>query len=339
MYLIRFDLRAPGADGPARSALHRTAVEMAAFVDDHGCGSIVVSEHHASDDGYLPSPFVLAGALAATTSVTPIVVAVTLLPLHDPVRLAEDIVTLDHLSAGRAMVVLGVGYRPAEYELYGVDFAARGRIAEEKLIRLLDLLDGATAATDAVRVTPAPYSRPRPLLAWGGGTPVAARRAGRHGLGFFGQTDAPALRTAYEDAARAAGHRPGLCVLPSPAAPYTVFVADDVERGWDEVGPSLLVDATAYRAWHDGAGTTAATASVSGDPTAAGLRGPGSAHRVVDAAGARAIEAEHGLLALHPLCGGLPPEVAWPYLRHAVAAVAPGGTGGTGGTIAPGEIG
>src|SRR5688572_22431359 len=152
MYVVRFDLRAPGVDGPGRSARHRAAVDMARFVDQHGCASIVVSEHHASDDGYLPSPFLLAGAMAAATSSTPIVVAVALLPLHDPVRLAEDIVTLDHLSGGRAMVVLGLGYRPVEYELYGVDFRRRGRIADEKLARLIELLDAAGAGTDAVRV-------------------------------------------------------------------------------------------------------------------------------------------------------------------------------------------
>lgn len=320
MYLVRFDLRAPGVDGPGRSARHRAAVEMARFVDRHGCGSIVVSEHHASDDGYLPSPFVVAGAMAAATTATPIVVAVALLPLHDPVRLAEDIVTLDHLSEGRAMVVLGLGYRPVEYELYGVDFARRGRIADEKLARLLDLLDGATAATDPVRVTPAPLSSPRPTLAWGGGSPAAARRAGRHGLGFFAQTDAPGLREAYVAAAEAAGHRPGLCVLPSPAAPYAVFVADDVDAGWDEVGPSLLVDAVAYHRWNRAAGTDARTASLSSATTVEALRSAEGAHRVVTAAGAGQVLADHGLLALHPLCGGLDPAVAWPYLERAVAA-------------------
>lgn len=321
MLVARFDLRAPDADGPARARLHRTAVEMAGHLDRHGPATIVVSEHHASDDGYLPSPFVLAGAMAAATSASPIVVAVTLLPLHDPVRLAEDIVTLDHLSEGRAMVVLGVGYRPVEYELYGVPYAERGRIADEHLARLLDLLRGADAGVDEVRVTPGPYTSPRPLLAWGGGSRAAARRAGRHGIGLFAQRDGDDLREAYEAAAREAGHEPGLCVLPSPDAPYAVFVADDVERGWDEVGPSLLVDAVAYAGWNRATGGPT-VASVSTASTVEGLRASPTAHRVVDAAGAAAIRRDHGLLSLHPLCGGLDPDVAWPYLERAVAVVA-----------------
>lgn len=323
MFLVRFDLRAPGVDRQGRSARHRAAVDMARFVDQHGCGSIVVSEHHASDDGYLPSPFVLAGAMAAATESTPIVVAVAILPLHDPVRLAEDILTLDHLSGGRAMVVLGLGYRPVEYELYGVEYSDRGRIADDKLARLLELLDDAEVAEAAVRVTPQPYTSPRPTLAWGGATRAAARRAGRHGIGFFAQTDAPELRDEYENAARAAGHRPGMCVLPNPAAPYAVFVADDEDRGWEQVGPSLLADAVAYHEWNTAAGTTAGTASLSSAATVEELRAADGAHRVVTADGARALLAEHGLVTLHPLCGGLDPEIAWPYLERGVEAVQP----------------
>ena len=320
MYVVRFDLRAPGVDGRGRAARHRTAVDMARFVDQQGCASIVVSEHHASDDGYLPSPFVLAGAMAAATSATPIVVAVALLPLYDPVRLAEDIITLDHLSEGRAMVVLGLGYRPVEYELYGVDFHRRGRIADEKLARLLGLLDTSSTGTDPVRVTPAPFTSPRPTLAWGGGTPAAARRAGRHGIGFFAQTDAPGLQEEYEAAARGAGYDPGLCVLPSPATPYAVFVADDEDAGWDDVGTSLLADAATYHQWNAAAGTADTTASVSSAKTVGALRDAAGAHRVVTPTAARSLIAEHGLLALHPLCGGLEPDVAWPYLERAVAA-------------------
>lgn len=299
---------------------------MARAVDDAGVGTLVVSEHHAADDGYLPSPFSLASAMAAVTTRTPIVIALTILPLQDPVRLAEDIVTLDHLSEGRAMVVLGLGYRRVEYELYGVDFARRGAIADAKLARLLDLLDGRTTPV----LTPRPLTRPRPLLAWGGGSVAAARRAGRFGLGFFGQTDAPELGVAYAEAAQQAGHEPGLCVLPSPAAPYAVFVDEDADEGWETVGSALLADAIAYRRWNLEAGAAAVaaerTASLSSAATVEDLRAELGAHRVVTAAGARELIAEHGVLATHPLCGGLDPAIAWPYLHRAIEAVS--GEGG-----------
>lgn len=320
MYLMRFDLRAPGSTAEQRADLYRTAIDMARYGDEHGCGSIVLSEHHSSDDGYLSSPLTLAAAVAAATESVPIVVAATLLPLHEPARLAEDLVTLDHISRGRVMTVLGLGYRPEEYELHGVDYAERAKVADDKLAQLLELLRDAGGSTSP-RVTPAPYSSPMPTLAWGGRSRAAARRAGRHGIGFFAQTDAPGLREAYETAAQGAGHPPGLCVLPSPDTPFIVFVDDDVDRAWDEVGPALLVDAASYRSWSDAAGTTEGTASLSAATTIEGLRATPASHRVVTRDGARKIVAEHGILGLHPLCGGLDPDVGWRFLRNAVDAV------------------
>ncbi len=323
MYLARFDLRGPGLDRAPRAAQHRTALAMASWLDERGCGSIVVSEHHVSDDGYLPSPLPFATALAAVTTRTPIVVAAAVLPLYDPVRLAEDIVTLDHVSQGRAMVVLGLGYRPVEYELYGVDWHRRGAVADAKLARLLELLDAAAAGTDPVRVTPAPHSAPRPLLCWGGRSLAAAQRAGRHGLGFFAQTDDPALRTTYEEAARAAGHQPGLCVLPPADMPLITFVHDDVDTGWAEVGPAMLVDAAGYHDWAAAAGTAEGTASMSPAASLDDLRRAEGAHRVVTPDQARHLAERYGTIGLHPLCGGLDPDLAWTYLRRAVAAVGP----------------
>ena len=73
---------------------------MSVWGEQHGALSIVLSEHHASPDGYLPSPLILATALAARTSTIPIMVAALLVPLHDPVRLAEDMAVLDIISNG-----------------------------------------------------------------------------------------------------------------------------------------------------------------------------------------------------------------------------------------------
>ena len=114
MFTMRFDMRAPGKDATQRAALYRCAIDMAAWADQRGCVSVIISEHHASDDGYLPSPFALASAMAAVTSNVPIVVAAAILPLYEPVRMAEDMIVLDHISAGRTMFVLGLGYRPVE---------------------------------------------------------------------------------------------------------------------------------------------------------------------------------------------------------------------------------
>ena len=322
MYMMRFDLRAPGASPAQRADLYQATLDMAVWAEDNGCSAVAISEHHASEDGYLPSPLMVAAGVAAVTSKISITVAAAILPFYDPMRLAEDLIVLDHLSRGRAFVILGVGYRPVEYELRGMEFTERGRVADEKLEVLLSTLRDAGTDATTPRVTPAPFSQPMPMLAWGGQSKAAARRAGRNGLGFLAQGPGPGLAEVYEQAARDAGHEPGLCYLPPGDAPQIVFVNDDVDQGWDDVGNAMLADATSYHDWNEAASTTSSTVSLSAARTVDALRAEGGAHRVVTAAEASALAAKHGMLSLHPLCGGLAPDVAWPYLERAAGAVA-----------------
>ncbi|MCC6226178.1 MAG: LLM class flavin-dependent oxidoreductase [Microthrixaceae bacterium] len=323
MFLMRFDLRSPGADASQRAARYRTAIEMSAWAEERGCVSVVLSEHHSSEDGYLASPLTLAASIAAVTRNVRIVVAATLLPLHDPVRLAEEIIALDHISEGRVLVVLGLGYRPEEYELAGLDYRRRARLADERLAELLDVLDTAGDTSAWPRVTPAPFSPPRRRLAWGGRSIAAARRAGRFGIGFFAQTDGAGLAEAYEQAATEAGHTPGLCLLPPPEMPLIVFVNDDLDEGWNDVGEAMALDARGYYEWSSVAGTAERTASFSKASDVESLRAANGAHRVVSATQAKQLVAEYFVLGLHPLCGGLDPQLAWEYLRRAADAVGP----------------
>ena len=321
MFSMRFDLRVPGMTPVQISDQYRTALEMARWTDDKGCTAIGVSEHHAAADGYIPSPLVLASAMAAVTNKARILVGAALLPMYDPVRLAEDMIVLDHISSGRVSYVLGIGYRPDEYQLYGIDFAKRGAIADAKLAKLLEILREASKAGAAPRVTPRSFTAGRPAIAWGGASKAAARRAGRNGLGFFAQIDTPGLREAYVEAAREAGFEPGMCVLPSRAVPGTVFVHSDPNQGWSEVGPYLLADATMYAAWNKDTGHD--TVNLSTGRTIDELRAERAAHRVLSVNEAIESARRWGRLPLNPLCGGCPPDVAWRYLRRAVEEVVP----------------
>lgn len=320
---MRFDMRAPGRSPAEIARLYETALDMCAWADERGCQTIAVSEHHASEDGYLPSPLTMAAAIAAVTSRTPILVAAALLPLYDPVRLAEEMIVLDHLSRGRVLYTLGLGYRPVEYELHGVDYRRRGAVADEKLTTLLDHLRSASAGSATPRITPAPFSGGGPMLTWGGSTARAAARAGRNGLGFIAQSSDASLAAAYEEAARAHGHEPGLCVLPPPDSPSSVFVAADVDEGWAALGEALLADATAYYAWNEAAGLAESTVSLTRGATVEELRAANGSHRVVTVDEAVGLVQRHGALNLQPLCGGLDPEVAWPFLRRVVDEVVP----------------
>jgi alkanesulfonate monooxygenase SsuD/methylene tetrahydromethanopterin reductase-like flavin-dependent oxidoreductase (luciferase family) len=321
MFTFRFDMRAPATGAPT-TELYSAALDMAAWGETHGCVTALVCEHHMASDGYLPSPMLLASAMAARTTTLPITIAVVLLPLYDPVRLAEEMVILDIISKGRTSFVAAIGYRPAEYEMYGIDYHQRGKIAEEKLGVLLQAKTGEPFEHEgrAIHVTPSPVTAGGPFVAWGGGSTAAARRAGRHGLGFFAQKGDPALGVAYEAAAREAGHEPGMCLLASVDAPTTVFVAEDVDQAWAELGPYLMHDVLSYAEWNEG---NTDTSSLSFVTTAEELRAENRSHRIFSVDEAIAFVRAGAPLALHPLIGGLPPEIAWRYLNTVADKVMP----------------
>ena len=127
----------------------------------------------------------------------------------------------------------------------GVDWARRGRIADANLDLLLRLLAGGPVDVDGrrVHVTPGPATKGGPRIMIAGGSPAAARRAGRHGLGFIAYADTPGLRETFEAESLAHGHQPGPVMFPDEHSPTAVFVADDVDAAWAEIGPFLLHDA------------------------------------------------------------------------------------------------
>jgi len=318
VFTLRFDMRAPDAGAPA-SSLYPAALEMAEWAETHGLILLVVSEHHAADDGFLPSPLPMAAALAARTRCVPIAVSALILPLYNPVRLAEDIGVLDHLSGGRVSYTLGIGYRSEEFESLGVDYHRRGEIAESHLAVLLKALDGQRFAADGRRVLARPAPEGKVRLSYGGGTPQAARRAARFGLGFNAQNNLPEVVEAYHDECARLGRVPGRLQQPRPGFPTTVFVADDVDRAWAEIGPYLLHDAVSYADGHHDPNIV----SLSTAGTIDALRAANGSHRIYSVEQAVEAIARDGVLSLHPLCGGLPPDLAWPYLRRVVDQVMP----------------
>jgi alkanesulfonate monooxygenase SsuD/methylene tetrahydromethanopterin reductase-like flavin-dependent oxidoreductase (luciferase family) len=321
MFTMRFDMRSPHTGAPTPD-LYGAALDMAEWAETRGCVSAIICEHHTSSDGYLPSPMLLATAIASRTTSLPIMIAVVLLPLYDPVRLAEEMTVLDNLSRGRVSYVAAIGYRPIEYEMYGVDFHRRGRIGEEKLELLLRAKTGEAFEHDGrrIHVTPPPLTPGGPAVLWGGGSAAAAKRAGRLGLGFLAQGGGAELEQAYADAARAAGHEPGMCLVPSVDTPTVVFVADDVDRAWDELGPYLMNDVRGYAEWNVGDTTTASLSFVD---SAEALREENRSHRILTVDEAVECVRAGMPLGLHPLIGGLPPELAWPYLRTVAERVVP----------------
>lgn len=323
MLTLRFDMRAPAAGAPT-AELYAAAIEMCGWAETRGAIAAVLSEHHGTEDGHLPSPLVLAAAIAARTNALAIMLAAVVLPFWDPVRLAEEMSVLDIISKGRVAYAFGLGHRAEEYAHFGIDMHRRGRLADDKLTLLLHLLRGEPVHHDGRRIhlTPPCVTPGGPSIMIAGGSAPAARRAARHGLGFIAQTNSGGLKQIYEDQCRAHGREPGPARFPDDDAPTTVFVADDVDRAWCELGPYLLHDAVTAAQYRHGDDTVASISRAASVDELRAAPGPYRIFTVDEAVGHLRTGRSLPLL---PLCAGLPPAVAWPYLERAASAVARAG--------------
>src|SRR5882724_1697455 len=207
--MIRFDMRAP-FDLP-HEELYPAALEMAAWADRVGIDVIMLSEHHGTDDGYCAAPVVLAAGMAARTQRIRLRWAAVLLPLHDPIAVAEQIAVLDQVSGGRAEVVLGAGYVPAEFAMFGARMEDRATVVEERTALLIRALEGGPVERHGAsfRVTPRPVQQPRPPVIMGGAVAATARRAARLTDGFYPTVHDADLVALYEAECRTLGREPG----------------------------------------------------------------------------------------------------------------------------------
>ena len=159
------------------------------FAEAGGFGSVWIAEHHLSPFGLVGAPSVLAAAVAQRTARVQIGYAVAVVPLHHPVRLAEEIAWVDNLSRGRVVVGVGAGFSPFEMEALGVPLAERHERMEEGEAILRGLLEresfswaGKHWQVPPVTLRPRPYRGVAPTLlraTSGGASLRAAARAGR----------------------------------------------------------------------------------------------------------------------------------------------------------------
>ncbi len=321
MFTMRFDMRAPEIGAP-RADLYAAALEMAAWGEANGCFSVQVCEHHRSEDGYLPAPLILASAIAARTTTLPIQVAALILPLHDPIEMAEQIAVLDLISAGRVSYVVAIGYAESEYAMFGREVKGRGARLEECVRVMRRAWTGEAFEFEGrpVRVTPLPLREGGPTLLMGGGVAASARRAARLGMGMIAMGSNPDLETIYREACEAEGCAPSLCINPPAGLALSAFVSRDPDEAWAKWGSYLLHDAQAYAAWM-GDGIDSATKSVA--TTVDELRAAEGSYRIFTPDEAVAEIRARGLLIMQPLCGGLPIEFAWQSLETLASDVLP----------------
>ena len=235
---IAFANAGPFARPDAAAALGRIA-------EEHGVESVWTVEHVIIPVDYqsaypynregrikgeeldIPDPLIWLAFVAATTSRLLLGTGILILPQRNPIVTAKEIATLDQMSGGRVRLGIGVGWLEEEFDALGVPFADRGRRTDEHVAVMRALwsgrasFDGEFTSFGEAIAHPVPAQGQGVPIVVGGHTPVAARRAGRIGDGFFpgkGSIDElKELVAVMRAAAEAAGRDPDAIELTAGA--------------------------------------------------------------------------------------------------------------------------
>lgn len=243
-----YDFRNPAQWRQDFEDFYRERLQQITEAEDKGFGSVWLTEHHFCDDGYTPSPLVVASAIAARTRQMRLGTNLMLLPLADPIRVAEDAATLSLISGGRFDLGVGIGYRQLEFDQFGRKLSHRPSLVEEGIEILRRAWSGKPVNFSGKRfevgdlsVTPAPVHTPALYL--GGMAPPAIERAARVADGFL-STGGIGMDTYCESLDKQGRAEQGRIVLGCWA-----IIAEDPEREAARIGDHLIYQTNAYSQW------------------------------------------------------------------------------------------
>ena len=207
---------------------YRLLLEGARFADRRGFHAVWTPERHFHAFGGLyPNPSVTAAALAAITTRVRLRAGSVVLPLHHPVRIAEEWALVDNLSGGRVDISFASGWQPNDFALAPQNYADRKRLMMEGIEIVRRLWRGESVSFPGpdgkmveVRTLPRPHQRELPIWITTAGSADTYRTAGEAGANvlthLLGQTveDVAAMISVYRDARKKAGHAgPGRVTL------------------------------------------------------------------------------------------------------------------------------
>jgi len=311
MSIARFNCVQPGVEPQEMAKRYQAFVDMAEYADQHGFAMITLEEHHGAENGWSPSPLVMAGLVFGRCKNIGISLSALLVPLHDPLRIAEDLAVLDLASGGRMTTIAGIGYRPEEYAAHGKDWKNRGKLMDECIDAILKAWTGEPFEYrgTTVRVTPVPVTKPHPTLLIGGTSKVAARRAARFGLPLFPAAHMPELEAYYYEQCKEYGTQ-GFCMMPGAETAMT-HIAEDPDKAWAELGQHFFHEASTYHSWQ----TPDIKSAVHSHATNVEELRKEGIYEVLTPEQAIQKANETGAINLHPLVGGMPIDAGWESLR------------------------
>jgi alkanesulfonate monooxygenase SsuD/methylene tetrahydromethanopterin reductase-like flavin-dependent oxidoreductase (luciferase family) len=244
-----YDFRNPPPRALSFEALYRANLAQIAWAETLGFDSVWLTEHHFVDDGYTPAPLTIAAAIGERTKRMRIGTNLVLLPLADPLRLAEEAATLAILTEGRFDLGVGIGYRELEFGAFGRKLSQRPSLMEEGVAVLRQAWSGEPVRVagkryriDGLRVTPKPARPPRLFV--GGMTEPAIARAARIGDGFL--STGGIGHDLYVSALSAAGKPRSAGAI---CAGHWAIVAADPEAEAKKLAGPILHQANQYIAW------------------------------------------------------------------------------------------
>ena len=213
-------------------------ISDAVLAEELGFLSSWYGEHHFRECQWTPSPMLVAATVAARTTTLRVGTAVTLLPFHDPIRVAEDAAVADVISGGRFDLGVGPGSQYEEFVTFGKDPATMNKRAWEAIDWMRRAFtepgefshQGRFYDIPAMTFTTKPAQDPLPMW-WGGMGPQNLRRAAERGMHLIAPFNA-----GFDAALVAAGRDPADHQV---AVMIPVVVADSSERAWEIAGPGL----------------------------------------------------------------------------------------------------
>ena len=236
---VVYDFRNPVGSGVDNKTFYSELMEQAVWLENLGLDLIWFTEHHFVDDGYLPSWIPVAAAMAARTKNVRFSSDISILPLYQPVRLAEDLAVVDNLSGGRIELGIGLGYVPWDFNGYGIPLKQRVSYTDEGLEILTRCFAGKPFSFEGeryqvhdVNIKP-DYIQPGGPPLWVAASSVAgARRAARFDAHLLPQGPFDTTIQVWRDELMNAGRNPDEYRI---GIIKPCFVTDDKDVDWPRV--------------------------------------------------------------------------------------------------------
>ena len=227
---------------PGQSAqdVYDYQLEIIELLEELGFDGVWVAEHHFREYGVVPSIFNLLSFLASRTERLRLGSGIVVLPLHNPIHIAEEAAMVDLLSGGRLQLGIGRGYQSIEFESFGLDLAE----ARDRFNEALDMIIGLWTEEDfhfagkfyatgnAITLMPKPVQRPHPPLHVAAVSPETVELYAARGLPILADPAAPFRKIAraaetWHTTAKEHGIDVGAAEL---VATRSVYVAPTIEQ-------------------------------------------------------------------------------------------------------------